>query len=142
MVFKISDVYILFFFSPKKQTNNNKKCSLKTPGDRHHMETFMKSLIDFFLRGKRFCTHFPALFFNSKHYAEPLGIKRHFLPPLSSPRHHRARSFTEHSWTFLFLFALNPQTLLLVLQAHADGDWLSANICFHYSPKFAEASTC
>jgi len=57
------------FFFPKS-------CSVKTPGGRHHMETFMKLLIDFFLREKTSPTHFPAIFFNSKHYAEEtLGIK-------------------------------------------------------------------
>lgn len=52
MIFKTSEIYILF----------PKSCSVNTPGGRHHMETFMKLLIDFFHIGKRFCTQFPVLF--------------------------------------------------------------------------------
>lgn len=66
------DQWCIFFFQ--------KSFSVKTLGSRHHVETFMKLLIDFFLRGKMFCTHFPGLFFNSKHYVEEiLGIKGSFF---------------------------------------------------------------
>lgn len=74
MVFDFSE--ISFFFPPQK------RYSVTTPGGRHiTQKTFMKLLIDFFLRGKMFYTHFLALF-NSKHYGE-VRNKRTFFSLLT-----------------------------------------------------------
>lgn len=90
MVFKFSEIYLFF---------SQKRYSVTTPGGRHITgKTFIKLLIDFFIRGKMFYTHFLALF-NSKHYAEVRNKRTSHL----SCGH---QSLREHSWTFLLLLCI------------------------------------
>lgn len=131
-----SSVRSFFFFFQKS-------CSVTSPGDRHiTWKTFMKLLIDFFLRGKMFRTHFHALF-NSKHYAE-VRKKRTFFSSHPSCGHHRPRSLREHSWTFLLLLysefsgpaACPPSSSVIHLTPQWRLDRCRKVVSFPYSPKY------